>query len=70
MVAALARVAGTEVAERVRWERVPDVARIVATWPGALDTARARALGFPGDEAFDAIVRRYIEEELGATSSH
>jgi nucleoside-diphosphate-sugar epimerase len=63
MVAALARVAGSAVATRVRWEPDPRIARIVATWPGALDTTRARALGFPGDESFDAIVRRYMDEE-------
>ncbi len=65
IVASLERVAGPEVARRVRWERDPRIARIVASWPGALDTTRARALGFPGDEAFDAIIRRYMDEELG-----
>jgi len=64
MVAALNRVAGAEVARRVRWERDPRVERIVATWPGAWDTTRARALGFPGDESFDAVIRQYIEEEM------
>ena len=29
-----------EVASRVRWERDARIARIVATWPGALDTTR------------------------------
>ena len=50
------------VAKRVRWERDARIARIVATWPGALDTTRARALGFRGDETFDAVIRRYMEE--------
>jgi nucleoside-diphosphate-sugar epimerase len=68
MVASLSRVAGPEVAGRVRWELDPRIARMVATWPGALDTTRARALGFPGDETFDAIIRRYMDEELGITS--
>jgi D-erythronate 2-dehydrogenase len=63
MVASLERVAGPAVARRVRWERDSRIARIVATWPGALDTTRARALGFPCDETFDAIIRRYMEEE-------
>ena len=66
MVAALNRVAGAEVARRVRWERDPRVERIVATWPGAWDTSRARALGFPGDESFDAVIRQYIEEEMAS----
>ena len=64
MVASLARIAGPDVAARIRWERDPRIARMVAGWPGALDTARARALGFRGDESFDAIVRQYIDENL------
>jgi len=66
MVAALGRVAGPEVSRRVSWGRDPRIERIVATWPGAWDTTRARALGFPGDDSFDTIVRRYIDEEMGA----
>lgn len=62
MVDSLERIAGTEVVKRIRWERDPEVAHVVATWPGCLDTARARALGFPTDESFDAIVRQYLEE--------
>jgi len=65
MVAALARVAGAEVAARVRWERDPQVERIVGSWPGAWDTARAARLGFAGDPDFDAIVRAYVEDDLG-----
>ena len=63
MVASLERVAGSEVARRVRWERDSRIARIVATWPGALDTTRARAFGFPGDETFETMIRRYMDEE-------
>jgi D-erythronate 2-dehydrogenase len=66
MVAALSRVAGAEVSQRVTWERDPRIERIVATWPGAWDTTRARALGFPGDDSFDTIIRRYIAEDMGA----
>ena len=63
MVAALERVAGADVVARIKWERDPKVVKVVATWPGALDTTRARSLGFPGDSSFDDIVRRYIEDE-------
>jgi D-erythronate 2-dehydrogenase len=62
MVAALERHAGRDVAARIRWHRDPRIERIVATWPGAWDASRARALGFPGDESFDVIVRRHMEE--------
>ena len=61
MVASLERVAGPEVARRVRWEPDPAIERIVGSWPGAWDTTRARALGFPADESFEAIVRGYVE---------
>ncbi|GAA4864360.1 D-erythronate dehydrogenase [Pseudonocardia benzenivorans] len=64
MAAALERVAGPEVAARVRWQRDPAVEAIAATWPGAWDTTRARALGLRGDADFDAIVRTYIEDEM------
>jgi nucleoside-diphosphate-sugar epimerase len=66
MVAALERVAGSEVAGRVRWEIDPHVAKVVATWPGELDAARARALGFPSDASFDQIIRDYMEERGAA----
>jgi nucleoside-diphosphate-sugar epimerase len=62
MVAALERVAGKEVAARVRFEPDPRIAPMVATWPGELEASRARELGFPRDTNFDDIIRRYIEE--------
>ena len=62
MVAALKRVAGSDVAARVRFEPEPRIEKMVATWPGELAASRARALGFPTDNDFDEIVRRYIAE--------
>lgn len=64
MVAALERVAGREVAARVRWELDPALDRMVSTWPGALDCRRARSLGFVGDPDFDAMIRAYVEDDL------
>lgn len=69
MVEALQRVAGKEVAARVRWERDAAIERIVGSWPGAWDTTRAHALGFAGDDDFDGVVRAYIEDELGRPAS-
>ena len=60
MAAALERVAGAEAASRIRWQPDPRITRLVDTWPGTLDAARARSLGFPQDENFDAIVRAYV----------
>ena len=62
MVASLGRVAGPDVAARVRFEPDPRIERMVATWPGELAATRARALGFPSDCDFDEIVRRYMAE--------
>jgi nucleoside-diphosphate-sugar epimerase len=63
MVSSLGRVGGPEAVARIRWERDPHVARVVSTWPGALETARAGALGFPTDDSFDAIIRQYLEDK-------
>ncbi len=64
-IAALKRVAGDKVAERIR--RAPDelVARIVAGWPSRFDPRRALALGFKVEATFDDIIRAHIEDELG-----
>lgn len=62
MVAALEEIAGPEVAARIRWERDPRIERMVAGWPGAIDTSRALALGFPADRSFSDLIREYIAE--------
>jgi nucleoside-diphosphate-sugar epimerase len=63
MVAALERVAGPDIAARVRFAPDERVQRIVRTWPVALDASRAIGLGFPTDRSFDEVIRRYIEDE-------
>jgi D-erythronate 2-dehydrogenase len=67
MVDALARVAGAEVAARVRWEPDPAIQRIVAGWPVDASARRARAMGLTADASFDDIVRAHIADELGGT---
>ena len=64
MVAALERVAGPEVAARVRWEHDARIARMVAGWPGAWDTTRAKSLGFPVVPSFDQMIRDHMHERL------
>jgi D-erythronate 2-dehydrogenase len=64
MAAALERLTGPEVVQRIRWERDPAVERIVGSWPGAWDTARATQLGFRADPDVDSIIRSYIEDDL------
>jgi D-erythronate 2-dehydrogenase len=64
-IAALRRVAGDAVASRIRRTPDPQIARIVAGWPGRFDARRALALGFKAEDSFDAIIRAHIDDELG-----
>ena len=62
MLASLERAGGAAARARVRCELDPRVARVFATWPGALDDRRARSLGFTADRDFDEVVRQYLDE--------
>ena len=64
-IAALRRIAGDQVAGRIRREPDPLVARIVAGWPSRFDPRRALALGFQAEASFDEIIRVHIADELG-----
>jgi hypothetical protein len=62
MVAALARIAGPEVAARVCWERDKSIEAIVTSWPSRWDVREALRLGFESDEDFDALVRAHVSD--------
>ena len=62
MLASLERAAGPAVRARVRCAIDPPVAKVVATWPGALDDRRARGLGFIADRDIDAVIRQYMDQ--------
>lgn len=64
-IAALRRVAGDKAVKLIRKADDPVVLRIVEGWPGNFDARRARELGFKGDTDFDAIIKVFIDEELG-----
>jgi nucleoside-diphosphate-sugar epimerase len=64
MIAALARVASTDVAARITMRHDPAIDRIVRTWPRDFDTVFARSIGMRADGDFDGIVRQYIDDEL------
>jgi D-erythronate 2-dehydrogenase len=64
-IAALTRVAGPDVAARIRREPDSVIAKIVAGWPQNFDARRAAALGFTAETSFDEIVQAHIEDELG-----
>ncbi len=62
MLDSLERLGGAEARARVRCEIDPRIARIVGTWPEAIDISRSLALGFVRDRDIDAVVRQYIAQ--------
>ena len=66
MVAALRRIAGDAVADRVKWQLDPAIDRIVSTWPARFAPVLGPALGMRADPDFDSIIRAYIADELSA----
>ena len=66
-IAALRKVAGDAVAERIRHEPDPTIMRIVEGWPRNFAPERAIALGFRAETSFEEIIRAHIEDELGGT---
>ena len=67
MVAALRRVAGDPVADRVKWELDPAIDRIVSTWPANFAPKLGPALGMRPDADFEQIVRAYIADDMPHT---
>ena len=63
MVAALRRIAGDAVADRVKWQLDPVIDRIVSTWPARFAPVLGPALGMQADPDFDNIVRAYIADD-------
>jgi len=64
-IAALRRVAGDEVAARIKRVDDPFVADIVKGWAGNFTAARAKSLGFKAETNFDEIIKVYQQDELG-----
>ncbi len=63
MAAALERAGGD--AGLISWEPDAGIEAIVGSWPQGMKTDRADALGFSADENIDAVVRQFVEDELG-----
>ena len=70
MVDALERVAGAGLSRGSAGSCDPRITKLADTWPGTLDANRARTLGFPHDDDFDAIVRAYVESRATARYCH
>ncbi len=62
MLDSLERLAGAAARQRVRCAIDERIARVVCSWPAALDASRALALGFTRNADVDAVLREYISE--------
>lgn len=60
MIDTLARIAGADVAGRIKPEHDPAIEAIVASWPGQILTPRALALGFEPDSDFADLVTSHM----------
>lgn len=67
MLDCLERLGGPDARARVRHEVDPVCARVVCSWPGALDITRALRLGFAAEADIDGIVRNFISAEAVAS---
>ncbi|MEM7384859.1 MAG: D-erythronate dehydrogenase [Verrucomicrobiota bacterium] len=66
MVESMARLAGTGMAERIRWESDPVIEKIVSGWPTRFAPERALSMGFQPDGSIDEIIQAFIEDEKPA----
>jgi nucleoside-diphosphate-sugar epimerase len=66
-IAALRKVAGDNVAQRIRRQPDASVMTMVDGWPRNFMTERALTLGFQAERDFEEIIRIHIEDELHGT---
>lgn len=66
MVAGLEKVGA--VSGLISWEQDEAIEAIVGSWPKAMKTDRATKLGFKADKNIDAIIKIFLEDELGQRS--
>lgn len=64
-IAALRRIAGAKAVALIRRRPDPAFEAVAAGWPKRFETTRATAIGFAADADFDAILRAYVEDEMG-----
>ena len=69
MAEALRRVAGDDVAARIKWQHDARIDRIVQTWPSNFDCRKGLAMGMEPDTDFDDNIRAYIADERPAAAT-
>jgi hypothetical protein len=70
MTAALARVAGPQVASLIDWTPDPAIHNIVKTWPARINAQRANKLGLLPEASFEDIIRAYVQENPQSIKAH
>ena len=70
MLASLERLAGPAVRQRVRCSLDHAMMRVVLTWPGNFDIARALNLGFSVDRTVDEIIQQFMADENVSAASY
>ncbi|SFD44445.1 D-erythronate dehydrogenase [Roseivivax sediminis] len=63
VVDAMTAVAGPEPAKLIRWEKQPEIRRIVTGWRYDIQARKALSLGLKADESFKDNVRYYLEDD-------
>jgi len=63
MVDGLERVGGP--VGLIKWKHDEAIESIVGSWPHGMKTKRADGMGFVADESIDAIIKVYVEDEMG-----
>jgi nucleoside-diphosphate-sugar epimerase len=64
MAAALRRAGGEDAHRRIEWRPDPQTQAIVGSWPRALASPRAEALGFTRDGGIDEVIAAFIADDL------
>jgi nucleoside-diphosphate-sugar epimerase len=64
-IEALRKVAGENVAKRIKHMPDPVIDGIVAGWPRNFNAVRSVQLGFKAESSFEEIIRVHIDDELG-----
>ncbi|KAF2794113.1 nucleoside-diphosphate-sugar epimerase [Melanomma pulvis-pyrius CBS 109.77] len=70
MMDSLARVGGKELLDLLEETESPGLKKILYSWPGEFDNAKALALGFERDANFDDIVRGYKDGLQAVRNGH
>jgi nucleoside-diphosphate-sugar epimerase len=64
MIDAMTAVVGPEAAERITWNKQPELDEILAGWRMDIRAEKALALGLEADESFEDNIRYFLEDDI------